>query len=83
MASTPTGNGYWLVASDGGIFSFGDARFHGAPVGASGAPVVGMVGTSSGRGYQLVARDGRVFRFGDAGAGESALGAAPIVDIAA
>ena len=25
MASTPTGNGYWLVATDGGIFSFGDA----------------------------------------------------------
>ena len=30
MASTPTGNGYWLVASDGGIFSFGDAAFHGS-----------------------------------------------------
>jgi hypothetical protein len=30
MASTPSGNGYWLVASDGGIFSFGDATFHGA-----------------------------------------------------
>jgi hypothetical protein len=27
MASTPYGNGYWLVASDGGIFSFGDATF--------------------------------------------------------
>ena len=26
MAPTPTGNGYWLVASDGGIFAFGDAR---------------------------------------------------------
>ena len=25
IAATPTGNGYWLVASDGGIFSFGDA----------------------------------------------------------
>jgi hypothetical protein len=23
MAATPDGNGYWLVASDGGIFSFG------------------------------------------------------------
>ena len=30
MASTPTGHGYWLVASDGGIFSFGDADFHGS-----------------------------------------------------
>ena len=27
MAATPTGRGYWLVAADGGIFSFGDAGF--------------------------------------------------------
>ena len=26
----PTGNGYWLVASDGGIFTFGDANFYGS-----------------------------------------------------
>jgi hypothetical protein len=26
MAATPDGKGYWLVASDGGIF-FGDAPF--------------------------------------------------------
>ena len=30
MAATPTGHGYWLTASDGGIFSFGDARFYGS-----------------------------------------------------
>jgi hypothetical protein len=30
MAATPTGNGYWEVASDGGIFSFGNARFSGS-----------------------------------------------------
>ena len=30
MAPTPTGKGYWLVASDGGVFAFGDAGFHGA-----------------------------------------------------
>ena len=29
MAATPSGHGYWLVASDGGIFSFGDAHFYG------------------------------------------------------
>jgi hypothetical protein len=33
MAATPDGGGYWLVASDGGIFTFGDAKFFGsAPV---------------------------------------------------
>ena len=30
MAATPDGKGYWLVASDGGIFSFGDAVYHGS-----------------------------------------------------
>jgi hypothetical protein len=30
MASTPGGGGYWLVASDGGVFAFGDARFFGS-----------------------------------------------------
>jgi hypothetical protein len=45
MASTPSGNGYWLVASDGGIFAFGDAAF----LGSTGAltlarPIVGMSG---------------------------------------
>jgi hypothetical protein len=46
MAATPSGGGYWLVASDGGIFSFGDARFFGS----TGSlvltrPVVGMAST--------------------------------------
>lgn len=30
VASTPDGKGYWLVGSDGGIFSFGDAGFYGS-----------------------------------------------------
>ena len=30
MAATPDGGGYWLVAADGGIFTFGDARFYGS-----------------------------------------------------
>ena len=30
MAPTPSGAGYWMVASDGGIFSFGNAGFHGS-----------------------------------------------------
>jgi hypothetical protein len=43
MAPTPTGRGYWLVASDGGIFTFGDAGFHGSTGSVSlNRPVVGM-----------------------------------------
>jgi hypothetical protein len=30
MAPTPTGHGYWLVATDGGVFTFGDATFYGS-----------------------------------------------------
>jgi uncharacterized protein (TIGR02594 family) len=29
LAATPTGSGYWEVASDGGIFAFGDAPYLG------------------------------------------------------
>ena len=43
MAPTPTGDGYWLVASDGGIFSFGDAAFHGSTGAITlNKPIVGM-----------------------------------------
>jgi hypothetical protein len=43
MASTRSGHGYWLVASDGGIFAFGDAAFFGSTGSlVLNAPVVGM-----------------------------------------
>jgi ribosomal protein L24E len=67
MAATTDGQGYWLVASDGGVFSYGDAKFYGS----TGAihlnrPIVGMAATSDGKGYWLVASDGGIFTFGDA-----------------
>jgi hypothetical protein len=68
MAADATGNGYWLVASDGGIFSFGDAGFHGSMGGRPlDQPVVGMAADATGNGYWLVASDGGIFSFGDAG----------------
>ena len=40
---TADGEGYWLVASDGGIFSFGDAGFSGSEGGEPlNQPIVGM-----------------------------------------
>ena len=67
MAATATGRGYWLVASDGGIFAFGDALFHGSMGGQPlNEPMVGMAGTPTGRGYWTVASDGGIFAFGDA-----------------
>jgi hypothetical protein len=60
--------GYWLVASDGGIFAYGDARFFGSTGGMRlNQPVVGMAATPSANGYWLVASDGGIFAYGDAG----------------
>jgi hypothetical protein len=67
MIPTADGQGYWLVASDGGVFSFGDANFYGSMGGKHlNQPVVGIIPTAGGAGYSLVARDGGIFSFGDA-----------------
>jgi hypothetical protein len=64
----PKGQGYWLVATDGGVFSYADAGFFGSTGGIRlNQPIVGMAATPSGRGYWMVARDGGIFSFGDAG----------------
>ena len=87
MAATPDGKGYWLVASDGGIFTFGDAGFYGSEGAAPlQAPVVGMAATADGKGYWLVASDGGIFTFGHAAFSGSEGGAelqAPAVGMAA
>ncbi|MDA8102131.1 MAG: hypothetical protein M0Z34_04095 [Nitrospiraceae bacterium] len=63
-ASSPA---YDMVASDGGIFSFGDATFYGSMGGTVlNKPIVGMASTPDGKGYWLVASDGGIFSFGDA-----------------
>jgi len=60
--------GYWITASDGGIFSFGNAGFYGSMGDTHlNKPVVGMATTFDGKGYWLVASDGGIFSFGDAG----------------
>ncbi len=62
-----TSQGIWTAGSDGGVFSFGTAGFHGSASGVHmNAPVVGMAATPDGGGYWLVASDGGVFSFGDA-----------------
>ena len=63
----PPNSSYWLVASDGGIFSFANAGFFGS----AGSlplvrPVVGMTPSASKDGYWLVASDGGIFGYGDA-----------------
>jgi alpha-tubulin suppressor-like RCC1 family protein len=79
--------GYWLVAADGGIFTFGSAGFFHSMGGKHlNAPVVGMAAAPDGKGYWLVASDGGIFAFGDAGFYQSMGGKhlnAPIVGMAA
>jgi hypothetical protein len=83
MAADPATGGYWLVASDGGIFAFNAPFF-----GSTGAlhlnqPIVGMTPAPDGNGYWLVARDGGVFSFGPGAAFHGSTGGihinAPIV----
>src|SRR5579883_94462 len=87
MAPTASGKGYWLAASDGGVYPFGDAKGHGSAVGRlHGAAVVGIAATPSGNGYWLVGADGSVYPFGDAKGRGSMTGHrldAPVVGIAA
>jgi len=62
--ATPTGQGYYMVASDGGIFAFGDAKFAGSMGGKHlNAPVQSLVPDADGKGYWLVASDGGIFAF--------------------
>ena len=67
IATTDGGGGYYEVASDGGVFAFGDAVFHGSMGGKPlDKPIVGIATTTDGGGYYEVASDGGVFAFGDA-----------------
>jgi len=76
IAPTSNGQGYWLVAADGGIFTYGNAQYHGTPysdgiTGLGGAhplnaPISAIIPTPTGSGYRLIAQDGGVFDFGNA-----------------
>ena len=69
------GQGYWLAASDGEVFAFGDAAFRGS-TGAMhlNKPVIGIGAMPDGSGYTMAASDGGVFNFGGAPAFGSAAG---------
>ncbi len=69
MTPDPLGMGYWMIAADGGVFSFGDVPFQGSipgvlPDGVNlNAPIIGMV--AYGDGYLMLGSDGGVFNFSD------------------
>jgi hypothetical protein len=69
MVHSDSGQGYFLVASDGGVFAFGDARFAGSCPGIGGCvgAAVAVVPDATGNGYWVVTTTGNVYAFGDAG----------------
>ena len=67
IAPAATGQGYWLDATDGGIFGFGTAKFYGSMGGKPlNQPMVSMTPTDNENGYWTVAADGGIFSFGSA-----------------
>ena len=68
MVPTTDGRGYFMVASDGGVFAFGDARFEGSCPGIGGCSgaAVAVVPDATGNGYWIVTQTGNVYTFGDA-----------------
>jgi hypothetical protein len=63
MAADQATGGYWLVAADGGVFSF-NAPFYGSTGSLHlNKPIVGMEAAPDGSGYRFVASDGGIFSF--------------------
>ena len=86
MVPSVTGHGYFMVASDGGVFAFGDARFAGSCPGIGGCAgnAVAVMPDSTGNGYWLVTNLGNVYAFGDATFyGAPAASTASVVDAVA
>ena len=80
--------GYILVASDGGIFTFGDAQFEGSlpGLGVRVNNIRAMLPSSDYHGYGLLGSDGGAFAFGDypftGSAVQNGIGATDLVGVA-
>jgi hypothetical protein len=75
----PSGDGYYQLKPDGGVYTFGDAVFKGSAHGhiAPGHAATHMAVTPTGQGYWILASDGGIFAFGDARFFGSVPGALP------
>jgi hypothetical protein len=65
VSPKPTTTGYWVLGRDTGLYTFGNAPFHGG-AGEIPAPAVSMSPTRTGLGYWLLSANGRVSAYGDA-----------------
>ena len=81
-AQTTPAQGYWEVAADGGIFTYGSATYQGSLGGqALQAPVVGMAAADT-NGYRELQANGIVSSFGDAARASTASNGLRAVGIA-
>ena len=66
IESTPTGQGYWLLDTEGFVWAFGDAPYLGDAGAVAGDPALSITSTASGQGYWVFTLAGCVLTFGDA-----------------
>jgi len=67
LSDATLGQGYWLIAADGGLFNFGTAGYHGSEAGQTlSGPIVGGSASADGGGYYEGGSDGAIYAFGDA-----------------
>jgi hypothetical protein len=84
MVSSADGKGYFMVASDGGVFAFGDATFSGSCPGSggcSGAAVAVVPTLMTGSGYWLMTATGHVYGFGVPSYGEPGPQSSPMTSM--
>ena len=67
VASTPSGQGHWVLTTLGGVYAYGSASHHGS-LPRLGLHMHALKLRSSGRGfgYWILGANGRVYAFGDA-----------------
>lgn len=65
-AVRPQGDGYWMLASDGGVFAFGNAPSVDNYLGLLKAPVVSFLAWPDGKGHFVTTADGAVYARGSA-----------------
>jgi hypothetical protein len=75
MASTPSGDGYWIARSSGQVYAFGDAQRFGGVRPPACDPITAIISNPDAQGYRLVTDSGRTTAFGDAPGGPLPTGA--------
>ena len=82
IATTPSGEGYWLMEARGEMHPFGDAPAVGSPALPPNEYAISLARTPTGKGYWIATQVGGVYALGDAEFFGSATGTlGPDVDI--